>query len=309
MRPSAFTTFLIVVAGLSAPAFAQQRPDFSGTWKASADAPPGLTAAPNPVLGERFSIRQADTIALLRPLRDTATLATFPSAGGEARVHVPGPLCQADIEVVEKIGWDGDALVHTITGVVPAGGGALSPRNVRRVLRMTSADTLVVEGTAMQEGQPRPAATVYKRSTETMPAPAERAKGPAATIAQMGWLGGTWIGTAGQSTIEERWTPSSGGSALAISRTLRNNVMSAFEFLCIVERGGTLVYTAMPNGRMPPTDFTLTSITADAATFENPAHDFPKMIRYTRRADGALEAMIAGAKGERPQTFTLKKQE
>ena len=34
--------------------------------------------------------------------------------------------------------------------------------------------------------------------------------------------------------------------------------MTAFEFLCIVERNGGLVYTAMPNARMPATDFTLT---------------------------------------------------
>ena len=52
--------------------------------------------------------------------------------------------------------------------------------------------------------------------------------------------------------------------------------MSAFEFLCIVERDGGLVYQAMPNGRSPATDFTLTTIDADNAIFENPAHDYPE---------------------------------
>ena len=47
---------------------------------------------------------------------------------------------------------------------------------------------------------------------------------------------------------------------LAVSRTVRDGLMSAFEFLCIVERDGGLVYTAMPNGRTPATDFTLTKI-------------------------------------------------
>ena len=78
---------------------------------------------------------------------------------------------------------------------------------------------------------------------------------------------------------------------LAVSRTLRDGLMSAFEFLCIVERDGGLVYTAMPNGRTPATDFTLTKIDDTSATFENPAHDFPKMIRYTKRPDGSLEAV------------------
>lgn len=95
---------------------------------------------------------------------------------------------------------------------------------------------------------------------------------------------------------------------LATSRTLRDGRLTAFEFLCIVERNGTLVYSAMPNGRMPPTDFTLTAIDEASATFENPAHDFPKSIRYALRADGALEATIGGASGRPPITFVFTRQ-
>ena len=63
------------------------------------------------------------------------------------------------------------------------------------------------------------------------------------------------------------------------SRTLLSNGSAvAFEFLCITERDGGLVYTAMPNAAAP-TEFVLTKIDANSATFENPAHDFPKMIR------------------------------
>ena len=100
-----------------------------------------------------------------------------------------------------------------------------------------------------------------------------------------------------------------GGAMLAISRTLRDGNMSAFEFLCIVERNGGLVYTAMPNGRTPATDFTLTTIDESSATFENPAHDFPKMIRYTKRPDGSLEAVASGAAGSTPQTFVFRRQD
>ena len=112
----------------------------------------------------------------------------------------------------------------------------------------------------------------------------------------------------GSSAIEERWTPPAGGSMLAISRTVRDGLMSAFEFLCIVERNGGLVYTAMPNGRSPATDFTLTKIDATSATFENPAHDFPKMIRYTKLPDGSLEAVVSGEGGQKAQTFLFKRQ-
>ena len=85
--------------------------------------------------------------------------------------------------------------------------------------------------------------------------------------------------------------------------------MLAFEFLCIAERDGSLVYTAMPNGRTPPTHFMLTSISGDAATFENPSHDYPKMIRYTKKPDGSLETTIAGEGGQRAQSVLLKRQE
>jgi hypothetical protein len=129
-----------------------------------------------------------------------------------------------------------------------------------------------------------------------------------ATIAQVSWIAGTWIGTTGSNTFEERWTPSAGGSMLAMARTIRGGVMSAFEFLCIVEREGGLVYQAMPNGRQPATDFKLTKIDAESATFENPAHDFPKMIRYAKRPDGSLEAVVGDGK-QRAQTFVFKRQE
>ena len=92
-----------------------------------------------------------------------------------------------------------------------------------------------------------------------------------------------------------------------VSRTLRDGALREFEFLCIVERGGGLTYQAMPNGRSPATDFTMTRIEANSVTFENPAHDFPKAIRYALRADGTLEAIVSGAPGARSLTFTFKR--
>jgi hypothetical protein len=129
-----------------------------------------------------------------------------------------------------------------------------------------------------------------------------------ATISQVAWLSGIWIGTMGPTTVEERWTPPAGGSMISVGRTLRNGALTAFEFVCIVERRGGLVYTAMPNGHQPATDFTMTKIEGTSVTFENPAHDFPKMIRYTLKADGTLEAIVSGAATDKPEVFTYKKQ-
>jgi hypothetical protein len=81
----------------------------------------------------------------------------------------------------------------------------------------------------------------------------------------------------------------------------------SFEFLCVSERNNTLVYTAMPDGRTTPTHFTLTSVTADTAIFENPTHDFPKAIRYVLKPDGTMEASIGRSAAEFTTTFSFKK--
>jgi hypothetical protein len=313
MRTTTFSlAAMLMLAGI--PGGAQQPPDLSGTWTATADAPVGLTAAPSPVFGDRFAVRQSgDNLSVVRRVRDTAVVTPYVLDGREVRTRIPGGLCQGDAETIEVGTRDGDAIALTMTGSTPAGGGAVMKRDIRRVFRLQSPDTLVVEGRMAMQGALRPVATVYKRSNDPIPgADAPAAPKISATIAQASWISGVWIGTAGttgQTTVEERWTPSAGGSMIGISRTLRGTAMSGFEFLCIVERGGTLIYAAMPNGRTPPTHFTLTAVTADSATFENPSHDFPKMVRYTKRTDGSLETTIAGEDGQRAQSVVLKRQE
>jgi hypothetical protein len=137
--------------------------------------------------------------------------------------------------------------------------------------------------------------------------PPTNASSTKARIDQLAWLGGNWVGTTDTGSVEERWMPPAGGVMLATARTLRGGVMRDFEFLCIVERGGGLVYQAMPSGRQPATDFVLTKIEGNSATFENEQNSFPKMIRYTLGADGTLEAVISGTEKQKPQTFKFKK--
>jgi hypothetical protein len=141
-----------------------------------------------------------------------------------------------------------------------------------------------------------------------IPTAAPRGQQPPAkaTIADVGWISGTWTGTGGPLTFEEHWTTPAAGAMLAVSRTLRGTRMVAFEFLRIVERNGSLVYIAQPNGRTPPTEFPLTSIDAQRVTFENPAHDFPKKIRYEKRGDGGLDATVSGD-GGKSETFSFQR--
>jgi len=122
-----------------------------------------------------------------------------------------------------------------------------------------------------------------------------------ASIQQVSRIAGAWSGGA---TFEERWTPPAGGAMLAVSRSLKGDRMVAFEFLASSNAFG-LVYVAQRGGR-PPTDFVLTELIPDSATFENPAHDFPKMIRYAKRGDGTLEARVSDG-GQRGETFIFRR--
>lgn len=303
----------LTVLAVGVSALAQERPDLSGTWVATAEKPSDIAAAPSPAFGPRFSLTHAgDKLTLVRPVRDTFLSATFTLDGREARNRIPGGVCQGDTESVETAAWEGNAIAFTVIGAVPAGGGARTTLNVKRLVRRHSADTLLVLASMRDSAQvaPRQVGTIYKRSAEQLSAAASSTPAvqkASASIARVGWIAGTWIGTTGPVTVEERWTPPAGGSMIATARTLRNSAMAGFEFLCMAERDGSLVYTALPNARTPATDFVLTTITDDSATFENPAHDYPKMIRYSRLADGSLQTTVSGAASQRSETVVLKK--
>ncbi len=296
----------------------QQNPDLAGTWVATTDAPSTLAAAPSAILGPRIAFAQtAKSLTVLRPVRDLVMSSTVEIGGPETKTSVPGATCLGDSVIFETATIEGDAIVLTTTGTLTPGAAARVNANARRLLRRVSSDTMLVEASINQGGQARQVGTIYRKSSEVMTASAHAAAPVPASISAVAWIGGTWS-TAGVSaappaattttTTEERWTTPAGGVMLSMARAVRGTAMSSFEFLCIAERAGGLVYTAMPNARTPATDFMLTSFTETSATFENPTHDFPKKIRYSLTPEGLLVTEVSGAAGSRVITVTLKKQ-
>jgi len=126
----------------------------------------------------------------------------------------------------------------------------------------------------------------------------------AAGPADLAFMRGTWEGRDGPLTFEERWTEEAGGLMLGVSRTLKGGRAVSFEFLRVEFRGNhTVVYIAQPGGK-PKTEFRLTTSGPNVATFENPAHDHPKLIRYLLNASGELVAELEGPEGS--QRFVFK---
>jgi hypothetical protein len=138
----------------------------------------------------------------------------------------------------------------------------------------------------------------------------ELPKPASATIDDVAWIAGAWVGTAGQNgsrSIEERWSPPAGGWMLATSRTVSRNRVVAFEYLRIAEKDGGLVYVAQPNGKTA-TEFVLTEVSATRAVFENPRHDSPQRIVYELSEEGELTASVGYRTGGKPARFAFTRE-
>ena len=303
---------IVGVILLAASGAAQERPNVSGTWTAEIDT--SLRPVPVAAYGPEFTIDHKDrTLTVHRLFGGLPTTINHVLDGSETTSRIPGRLCLPDSGATWTATMDGNAIVIRMINTIPPGGGQPVPVDIRSVLQVEDANTLRVSVTSQQANQPpRTSTTVYKKKA-TSPStalptapPIQKAK---ATLSQLPWTPGIWSGVnAAGTTFEEHWHPIAGGSMIGVNRVVRSNgQMSSFEFLCVVERDGGLVYQAMPGGA-PATDFTLTAIDANSATFENPTHDFPKMIKYTRREDGSLHAMVSGGANSKPLNYYFKRQ-
>jgi hypothetical protein len=129
----------------------------------------------------------------------------------------------------------------------------------------------------------------------------------AESIDSLAWMAGAWTGTMGRAAIEEHWIAPRGGTMLAVSRTTAGDRTVAFEFLRLEQRADGIFYLAQPGGR-PPTEFRLTTRDGESATFENPQHDHPKIIRYRRQGNTLVAEIEGDEKGRHVKqsfTFTL----
>ena len=124
----------------------------------------------------------------------------------------------------------------------------------------------------------------------TMMPDAPQAAAPA--IKDVAWISGCWDFTRNTRHVAESWTAPEGGTMMGVSRTVSNGKTTEWEFLIIREGAKGLEYVAKPS-RQPEATFTSTRVAANEVVFENPAHDFPKKITYTRNGD-VLTAAIEG---------------
>lgn len=122
------------------------------------------------------------------------------------------------------------------------------------------------------------------------------------TINDVAWIAGCWSSAAGARQVDEQWMAPAGGTMLGVSRTVAKGRTVATEFLQLREEEAGVFYIALPSGQAEAR-FKLAEAADGKARFENPAHDFPQVITYTRQADGALLAQISGKMNGQDRTI------
>ena len=136
------------------------------------------------------------------------------------------------------------------------------------------------------------------QATRSAPAaPATANPTTTVSIADFGFMTGSWTLTRGDAVVEEHWTAPRGGTLFGVGRTLRGERTPAFEFLRIEARADGIYYVASPSGR-PATPFKLRQFSKDHVVFENRAHDFPQRITYWREGERLCAEVSGTAKGK-----------
>jgi hypothetical protein len=123
---------------------------------------------------------------------------------------------------------------------------------------------------------------------------AVRAEDPSDSLAMLEFMSGCWRGPAGQGgTIEEYYTRPSANVMLGVTRYLRGDRVTGFEFTSFVREDTAIVVTPRPEGQ-EPAQFRMTRLDQKNAVWENPRHDYPQLISYRRLSGDTLVARIEG---------------
>jgi len=116
-------------------------------------------------------------------------------------------------------------------------------------------------------------------------------------IDKLAWLEGCWARDGGEPGSGEHWSALAGGTLLGVGRTIKGGKTVDFEFMQLRHLDapdGRLAFIALPAGQ-DRTVFPLLRISDTSATFEQPGHDFPQRVIYTRQGQTRLLARIEGS--------------
>lgn len=128
--------------------------------------------------------------------------------------------------------------------------------------------------------------------TKTGQAPAAAAT----TIKSFSWLIGKWQMATKDGITYENWTMVNDSLLEGVSGMIKGKDTSVYEHITLKLDRNDIYYTPtvkdQNNGQ--PVPFKMTQAIGDSFVFENPQHDFPSKITYTRQSATAMLARISG---------------
>jgi hypothetical protein len=141
---------------------------------------------------------------------------------------------------------------------------------------------------------PRLIAIAFAASSLALGGFAARAEDPSTSLSTLEFMSGCWTGPAGKDMrIEEYYTRPSANVMLGLTRYVRGDRVTGFEFTSFVREDSVIVVTPRPEGQ-EPAKFRMTRLDKGNAVWENPRHDFPRLVSYRRVAGDTLVARIEG---------------
>ncbi len=121
-----------------------------------------------------------------------------------------------------------------------------------------------------------------------------------AALHNLSWLLGSWKMTGAKDVTFETWQRPDSSSFVGNSITLAGADTVFSEKLSLLATDSGLFYVAEVAHNLAPTYFKMIRQDSITAVFENPAHDFPTRIIYSRRNADSLHARIEGLRKGKP---------
>lgn len=132
-----------------------------------------------------------------------------------------------------------------------------------------------------------------------------------AELEKASWLIGDWENKSAEEIVIEMWEKENDSTFHGIGYFVVGKDTVSSESISLIQMGKDLFYipTVKEQNEGEPVSFKLTSSSVNQLVFENPGHDFPQKISYTKISEDSLMAVISGIVNgkENSQKFAMKR--
>lgn len=118
------------------------------------------------------------------------------------------------------------------------------------------------------------------------------------------WLIGNWENKLEEGTLSEAWEKANDSTFNGKSFFIKDKDTLNNETIVLTQKGDALFYIPVVQGQNnnEPVIFKMTKSDSNQLVFENPKHDFPQKISYTKITKDSIVAAISGVVSGKTQS-------